>query len=102
MLARSLLSAFIFLISSDDCICSTMLAGTYISNQCCYHHHSLGYGRSVLQHWVHPKKALGEVDWGVFLMIAAALGFSDAITYSGVAGSFGKAIREADVSPHSA
>lgn len=57
---------------------------------------------TVLFHWVPPKTALNEIDWGVVLMIAAALGFSEALTQSGAAGAFGKAIREAHLSPHSA
>jgi di/tricarboxylate transporter len=53
---------------------------------------------TVLGGWVTPKRAIQAIDLSVVIMIAAALGLSDALTASGVAGSFPKALRESNAS----
>lgn len=55
-------------------------------------------GILILGGWVDAKQAVGHVNWGLLVLIGSALGFSKAMTNSGLADAAGAAVRESGMS----
>lgn len=53
----------------------------------------------VLGGWIDAARAVGHINWSLLVLMGSALGFSKAISNSGLADYAGDAIRESGMSP---